>query len=135
MVSWQAARALAVSLPEAVVRDQMGSPSFCVNGKIFAQLSPPRKEKQYALVKLPAAEQAALVKSDPDLFSPVPGYWGTKGWTYVQLAGIDRARLRDLFLESWRRLAQKRMDNKPGGKGFTGSAKKPRKKQMRDSSR
>jgi hypothetical protein len=90
-----------------------------------------RDEKQYALVRLPAVEQAAVAKYDSDTFSPVPGYWGTKGWTYVQLASIDSARFRDLLLESWRRLAPKKMNNKTGRKGFTGSVKKPGKKQMR----
>lgn len=108
MISWKAARTLALSLPETEERSHFGSPSFRVKGKIFAQLSAQDSAEQRALVKLAAADQSALVMSDPGTFSSVP-QWGQHGWTYVQLAGVNEAMLRGLFVQSWRQVAPKKL--------------------------
>ncbi|WP_293394616.1 MmcQ/YjbR family DNA-binding protein [Nevskia sp.] len=108
MLSWQAAHKLALSLPEAEERDHFGSPSFRVTGKIFAQLSARDHEEQRVLVKLSAADQAALTMSDPDTFSAVP-QWGQHGWTYVQLATVEESMLRGLLIQSWRQVAPKKL--------------------------
>ena len=76
MTSWKAAHKLALSLPESEERDHFGSPSFRVKGKIFAQLSSQGKSERRALVKLSAADQAALIMSAPETFSSVP-QWGS----------------------------------------------------------
>ena len=108
MVSIDAARNLAMSLPEVEGRDHFGSPSFRVASKIFAQLSNHGDETERALVKLAPADQAALVMSAPDVFSSVP-QWGKHGWTHVLLDGVDEAMLRDLLLRSWRLVAPKKL--------------------------
>ncbi|WP_295682344.1 MmcQ/YjbR family DNA-binding protein [uncultured Nevskia sp.] len=108
VLSWQAARELALSLPDAEQRDHFGSPSFRVKGKIFAQLSARDSEEQRVLVKLPAADQAALTMSDPDTFLSVP-QWGQHGWTYVQLATVEESMLRGLLIQSWRQVAPKKL--------------------------
>lgn len=108
VLSWQAARELALSLPDAEERDHFGSPSFRVKGKIFAQLSARDNEEQRVLVKLPAADQAALTMSDPDTFLSVP-QWSQHGWTYVQLATVEESMLRGLLIQSWRQVAPKKL--------------------------
>lgn len=108
MVRWESAHQMALSLPEAEERDHFGSPSFRVRGKIFAQLSKKESNERRALVKLSAADQSALLMSDPEIFSSVPG-WGHHGWTYIQLASIDRTLLRALLFRSWRQVAPKRL--------------------------
>jgi hypothetical protein len=108
MLSWQAAHKLALSLPEAEERDHFGSPSFRVKGKIFAQLSPRSSNEARALVKLPAADQAALIMSAPETFSSVP-QWGHHGWTYVQLATVETSLLRSLLRQSWQLVAPKKL--------------------------
>jgi len=108
MLSWKAAHKLALSLPEAEERDHFGSPSFQVRGKIFAQLSAQEKSEQRALVKLLAADQAALVMSAPDTFSWVP-QWGRHGWTYVKLATVEESVLYGLFFQSWQNVAPKKL--------------------------
>jgi len=108
MVSIDAARRLAMSLPEVEERDHFGSPSFRVRGKIFAQLSNRDDETERALVKLAPADQAALIMSAPDVFSSVP-QWGKHGWTHVRLDGVDESILRDLLLRSWRSVAPKNL--------------------------
>lgn len=106
MVSINTARDLAMSLPEVEERDHFGSPSFRVRGKIFAQLSNRRDETARALIKVTAADQAALTMSAPDVFTVVP-QWGRYGWTHVRLTGVDESMLHDLFLRSWRLVAPK----------------------------
>lgn len=108
MVSLAAARKLALSLPDAEERDHFGSPSFRVKGKIFAQLSNATGEDQRALVKLPEADQTALIMSDPDTFSSVP-QWGRYGWTHVQLARVGESMLREVLCQSWRLVAPRKL--------------------------
>ena len=78
MLRWEAAHRLALSLPETEESDHFGNPSFRVKGKIFAQLSGRESEEQRALVKLSAADQAALILSGPETFSSAP-HWGRHG--------------------------------------------------------
>jgi hypothetical protein len=87
-------RRLALGLPDAVEMDHHGAPSFRVRGKIFctARDEPPRM-----MVKLAGEDQHNLCAGHPGAISPVPGYWGTKGATYVDLARIDEA-LADMLL-------------------------------------
>jgi len=108
MLTWKAAHALALSLPETEEQDHFGSPSFRVKGKIFAQLSALNGAEHRALVKLSAADQAALTMTDPDTFSPVP-QWGQHGWTYVQLATVEKSLLRSLLIQSWRHVAPRKL--------------------------
>jgi hypothetical protein len=108
MLSWHAAKKLALSLPEAHEQDHFGSPSFRVRGKIFAQLSAQDKLEQRAVLKLSAADQTALVMADPETFSCVPG-WGRHGWTWVALKGLDAAMFRSLLFQSWRQVAPKKL--------------------------
>lgn len=97
-----------MSLPEVEELDHFGSPSFRVKGKIFAQLSNQGDEIERALIKATTADQAALIMSAPDIFTAVP-QWGKYGWTHVQLAGMGESMLRDLFLQSWRLVAPKKL--------------------------
>lgn len=108
MLSWEAAHALALSLPNSEERDHFGAPSFRVAGKIFAQLSAQGKSEQRALVKLSSADQSALLMSAPDIFSSVP-HWGRHGWTYVRLATVDKSVLHSLLFRSWRLVAPKKL--------------------------
>ena len=108
MISWEAARRLALSLPHAEEREHAGSPSFRVGGKIFAQLSQADKRPWRALVKLSAADQAAWLMTDPETFQAEPS-WGRHGWTYVQLDRVEAGLLLDLLAQSWRAVAPREL--------------------------
>ncbi|MEO6968842.1 MAG: MmcQ/YjbR family DNA-binding protein [Rhodanobacteraceae bacterium] len=103
-----AARKLALSLPEAEERDHFGSPSFRVKGNIFAQLSATGKAEQRATLKLPLADQTALILSDLEVFSSVP-QWGKHGWTYVRLDGMDATAFKSLLRQAWALVAPKKL--------------------------
>jgi hypothetical protein len=108
VISWDTARRLALSLPHVHERDHFGSPSFRVGGKIFAQLSQVDKQPTRALVKLSAADQAALSMTDPQAFQIEPS-WGRHGWTYVQLDHVEAGLLLDLLTQSWRAVAPSKL--------------------------
>jgi hypothetical protein len=105
VISASEARALALSLPGAEESSHFDTPDFRVRGKIFATLPGPDR----MVVRIEAADQAVLVAAEPVTFAPCPGAWGLKGWTIVQLGSVDSDVLRDLLVDSWRRLVPKKM--------------------------
>lgn len=99
-------RRLALALPEAVEMDHHGVPSFRVAGKIFCTL---RSDPPRIMVKLHAEDQHNLCEGRPDALAPVPGYWGTKGSTFVDLAKVDEAFVLSLLRLAYANVAPKRL--------------------------
>ena len=104
MISCDAVRAMALSLPEAEECDHLGRPSFRVRDKVFATLW---ELEARAVLKLSPDAQDALVASDPRTFLVGPG--SNQGWTGVELATIDLDLFRDLLVGSWRQIAPRRI--------------------------
>ena len=106
MAEFEAVRALALGCPEAVERDHHGFPSFRVAGKIFCTLrdGPPR-----LMVKLDPEDQRNLCDGYPGVISPVPGYWGRKGATFVDYEQASTPLLRSLLSLAWSGVAPKRL--------------------------
>ena len=102
-------RKLALDLPQAVENAHFGSPDFRVAGKIFASLS---AERGSAVLKLRREQQDMLCSAEPALFSPVPGWWGQRGWTNLQLDPADEADATSALLMAWRNVAPKRLQPK-----------------------
>ncbi len=98
-------RALARALPGAEERDHLGSPSFRVAGKIFAQLA---DAESAGLVKMVLDEQAARVHAEPQRFW-LPAHWSRFGWTYVRLGATAAAEMDELLQASWSLVAPKSM--------------------------
>ncbi|MFN3626277.1 MmcQ/YjbR family DNA-binding protein [Parvibaculum sp.] len=98
------ARKIALSLPEAEEKSHFDRPDFRVRNKIFASLHAAEKR---IVVKLGPEEQAMLVESEPKVFAPVPGGWGRKGWTQVNLSAANAAILREAVTRGWRNAAPK----------------------------
>lgn len=99
-------RKYALALPEAVEASHMGHPDFRVRQKIFATLGP---QEDWGMVKLPPAEQAALVEREPDVYAPATGAWGRSGCTIIQLADADRQTVKEALTAAWRNTAPKRL--------------------------
>jgi hypothetical protein len=106
MLDIDTARSLAGALPEAAEHPHRGRPAFQVRGKIFVTLWP---DERRAVLKLPRAEQSALVMLDPDAFAPVPGAWGERGWTSVFLDRVGREVFQRALRTAWRAVAPKRL--------------------------
>ncbi len=95
-------RTLALSLPEAAESAHMGHPDFRVRNKIFATLTP---GEQRGMVKLKPDQQQMLVAAEPAMFAPVPGGWGVRGATHVDLQCADRATVLSALQMAWGNIA------------------------------
>jgi hypothetical protein len=92
MVSSKTFRQLALACPETVELPHFEKTSFRVNKKIFATLS---EEKNLGMIILTPEEQYVYCKFDPLSFSPVPGKWGLKGCTHVNLKKVNKDVLKE----------------------------------------
>jgi hypothetical protein len=99
-------RRIALSFPNAVEAKHMNHPDFRVRGKIFATLAYP--DKSYGMVKLPPVEQDKFVHEWPEVFTPVPGYWGKNGATRVHLKKATKKTLEPALAMAWRNIAAKK---------------------------
>lgn len=100
-------RRLALDLPEAVESAHQGSPDFRVRKRIFATLGP--RDPRLAVVKLTPDQQEILSAAEPEIFTPIPGGWGRRGWTHVSLPEMDETTLLSALTMAWRNVAPKRL--------------------------
>jgi hypothetical protein len=98
-------RKLALALPHASESSHMGTADFRVGTKIFATLGNP--DPAYGVVALTADQQALFVETNRKAFAPVPGAWGSRGWTRVFLAAVDATALRRALTLAWEGRAPK----------------------------
>jgi hypothetical protein len=80
----------------------MDHPDFRVRGKIFATLWP---RERRGVVKLTPEQQEEVTKSNPDVFTPVPGGWGRQGSTMLSLDQADEETARSALLLAWKNRA------------------------------
>jgi hypothetical protein len=99
-------RRLALALPEATEAAHMGHPDFRVHNKIFATLWPTERR---GVVMLTPEQQTVLTELKPTVFTPVPGGWGRRGSTNVNLEAADEMSLTSALLMAWRNKAPKRL--------------------------
>ena len=89
-------------LPEVVEGAHQGHPDFRVGGRVFATLW---TDEERVVVKLTPQTQTAAVEAEPDAFAPVPGAWGTRGWTSLDLYAAEEESLRSALLNAWKATA------------------------------
>ena len=73
--------------------------------RIYATLA---ADGMTANLKLTPDEQEFKCMLAPDAFAPVPGGWGTQGWTTATLAAMSAAQLQDALETAWRHAVQKK---------------------------
>ncbi|MCJ2033629.1 MmcQ/YjbR family DNA-binding protein [Methylobacterium sp. J-068] len=95
-------RRLATALPETVEGAHSGHPDFRVGGRIFATLW---VDEERVVLRLGPAEQAAWIEAEPDLFEPLDGAWGRRGWTSLALWDAGETILAQALLAAWRGVA------------------------------
>jgi hypothetical protein len=95
--------AIAATLPGVTVGTSYGTPALHVRKKFMARL---RDDDRDVLVLKPVYddEQRFLMETQPDVFFLTHHYRGYPT-ILIRLSKVDRAHLRDLITESWRRLA------------------------------
>jgi hypothetical protein len=92
MVTIAAFTKLALSFPGTIEQPHFHLSSFRFNKKIFATLW---EKENKVMIKLPLIEQSVFCEYDNTIFYPVPGAWGKKGATFVELAGVRKGMLKD----------------------------------------
>lgn len=103
-VSLDEARALALSLPEAVEQDHHGRPSFRVGGKIFATLW----SEEQMNVMVDEGGTLTAVDRAPEACEGV--WWGKRlAAVGVTLARADRELLEELLTDAWEHKAPRRL--------------------------
>lgn len=106
MVTTVSFRKLALSFPEAVESPHFHKTSFRVKKKIFATLD--EKEKLVAL-KINLVDQSVFTDMSSGAIYPVPGGWGKRGYTYVDLKMIKLIMLKDATAISYRNVAPEKL--------------------------
>ena len=83
---------MALSFPDAVELPHFDIPSFRIKGRIFATVW---VKDNRAMLKLTPIDQSVFCSFDQRIFFPVPGAWGTKGATLVELSKVRKDMLLD----------------------------------------
>ena len=96
---------LALALPSVEEKSHFGKPDFRVNDRIFAGFN----DKGMAYVKLTPVQQDMTVAAEPGLVFPIPGVWGSKGWTLVDHHKSDTPLLASVLRMAWANVAPKRL--------------------------
>ena len=91
MISITNFRKFALSFPGAEEQPHFHLASFRVKKKIFATLW---EKENRAMLKLSLIDQSVFC-TYADVFSPVPGGWGTKGATFVDLGKVRADMFKD----------------------------------------
>ena len=73
--------------------------------RIYATLA---ADGRTANLKLAPDEQALKCMTAPEAFAPVPGGWGSQGWTTATLAALSTAELEAALELAWRHGTPKR---------------------------
>ena len=97
-----------LGLPEVTEREAFSDlTGFRVRDKGFCYLN---EAAGVVLLKATRQEQAALIATDPDTFSPS---WasGRFAWLEIKLANVDPDEVTELVTEAWRLSAPKRLAN------------------------
>jgi hypothetical protein len=95
-------RNLALMLPETVAGAHSGNPDIRVGGRVMATLW---VEEARVVLRLAPEDQADLCATEPDVFTPLDGAWGRRGWTSLDLDLCDEETLRIALLAAWRMTA------------------------------
>jgi predicted DNA-binding protein (MmcQ/YjbR family) len=105
MVSQQVFRQLALSFADAEEQPHFHLPSFRVKKKIFATLW---EQENRAMLKLSPVDQSVFCSYDNTVFFPVPGGWGKKGATFVDLGKVKKGMLKDALSNAYNEVVKKK---------------------------
>lgn len=106
MVSIEEVRKLALSFPETDEHPHFHRKAFRVKKKIFATLL----EKEHTLnLMFNPVDQSTFCSYDNTVIYPVPGAWGLKGATTVNLKKIKKSMLKDALTVAYCTKAPKKL--------------------------
>ena len=98
---------ICLSFPEVTESPHFEKTSFRIRKKIFATLG---REQLQLVVKLSEIDQSVFSEMLGEIVYPVPGAWGRKGWTIVELNHLDREEvLIDILTTAYKEVAPKKL--------------------------
>ncbi len=105
MATFADLKTLGLALPGAEFFHLLDQPGLRVRRKTFALWYPPHKT---TILKLDREHQIMLFDLRPEIFTPCRvGVGGV--WSYVEIAKLDRAELKDLVTEAWSQVVPKKI--------------------------
>ena len=113
MITLKEARAKALSLPEVEEKSHFERPDFRVRKKIFAVL---HVNKNAMVIKLTAIDQDVFCSFNKEIIYPVPGGWGRRGWTFIDLKRIKKSMFTDALSTAWKTVAGTKLTDRYGKK-------------------
>lgn len=113
MVTIDQAKKMALSLPETEEKRHFHIPDFRVRNKIFATI---HEDKNYMMVGLSLIDQSVFCAFSKEIIFPVPGGWGLKGATFINLKKVKKVMLKDALITAWKKAASVKMTEKYFGK-------------------
>ena len=113
MITIEQARKVALSLPETDEKPHFDLTSFRVKNKIFATI---HADKNYVMVKLSAIDQSVFCAYNKEVIFPVPGGWGLRGATFIDLKKVKKSMLIDAITTAWKTTASPKLVEKYFGK-------------------
>ena len=105
MVDIDIFRTLALSFPDTAELPHFEKTSFRVKNKIFATYW---EKEDRAMLLLPIIEQSVFCGYDSAAFFPVPGAWGKKGATLVELKNVRKDMFKDAVTVAYNSIALKK---------------------------
>ena len=105
-VSLESYRQLALSLPEVTEEPHFDKTSFRVRKRIFTTMD---IRENRACMKLNEADQDVFTRLGGDSVCPVPGAWGSQGWTYLYLDRTDADLFQDMMFAAYRQVAPRKL--------------------------
>jgi hypothetical protein len=113
MIAIAQVRKLALALPETEEKPHFHLASFRVKNKIFATI---HADKNHVMVTLTPVDQSVFCSFDKEVIFPVPGGWGRKGATFIDLKKVKKSMLADALTTAWKTKAPAKLVEKHFGK-------------------
>ncbi|MDW3646932.1 MAG: MmcQ/YjbR family DNA-binding protein [Bacteroidia bacterium] len=99
---------MAIRFEEVKEEGHFEKTSFRIRKKIFATMD---EKDMHVVLKLNDIDQSVFVDYDDSIF-PLPGAWGKKGWTKVNLKTVREDLFQDALTTAYRTVAPKKLADK-----------------------
>ena len=109
MITIDQVRRTAMALPETKEKPHFHLTSFRIKNKIFATI---HADKNYMMVKLSPNDQSVFCSYNKEVIFPVPGGWGNKGATFINLKKVRKPMFLDALTTAWKTTAPKKFVEK-----------------------
>jgi hypothetical protein len=108
-VSWEVVREIGLKLAGVEEGVSYRTPALKVQGKLIARL---KEDGESVVVRIGFLERQQRLEADPAAFY-LTDHYQNYPWMLVRLGKVNRASIRELLEQAWRRMAPKRLTEAP----------------------